>query len=507
MSWTSAAAAALLAASLPAASVSGTIYLIQSPARRPAPGVKVTARAAGGKLLGSTRTDPSGRYRFAPLPPGRVTLAAARPGYFARAVAAGEKNLIVDLTATQELAGADFEIEAGGVITGRLTDSFGDPLEKIPVTIHRVVDADSGHRDFTTTAITDDRGIYRAFGLEPGRYILMAVPHSMSDADAHRAPIYYPGTTDETRAAEIEVKAAAEITGIDLAVRPEPAFRIAGQVVGPAAEEMGRTSLRVAALKSNRDGGPSFGMPVESDGRFRTPALPAGTYIVSAFIREPGPSGMARSMVRQVVDLRADIAELALRPGPPGQITGRIVFTPGDASRPKPAELRLGAIDPTFHQRVGTIARAPDYRFHFSALWAGRYRLATDSPGTYLLQAPEVDVAEGGSTEIELRVGLNMGRLTGLVKAPGRGSPLAHARVAVAKAGASPLEIRTTQTDQNGRFVLPDLAPGEYQVCAWPRMETLSLYASLTWKRAGAAVKRFAVEAGAQVEVELTAAP
>jgi hypothetical protein len=155
----------LLAASVEAASISGTVYLREGQARRPLSGVRVQARAAGGReLLQTAATDAEGRYRLGDLPRARVSLTAVKRGYFARAAASGDAALVLD-AAAEDVSGADFELHAGGVITGRVLDQWGGPVENAPITLYQVPYPGSSQRTYAGGMFrTDDRGIYRAYG-------------------------------------------------------------------------------------------------------------------------------------------------------------------------------------------------------------------------------------------------------------------------------------------------------------------------------------------------------
>src|SRR5581483_8681127 len=160
----------LPAAGVWAATISGTVWLHDGKIPKPISGVHVVARAADGRdLLQTAETDSQGRYLLQNLPEKRVALSAARPGYFGRAVAGAEPELLLDLSSDNTLERADFELFPGGVITGR---------------------------------ITDDRGVYRIFGLEPGSYILLARPQFRRKPPL--AAAYFPGTAQESNAKEIE---------------------------------------------------------------------------------------------------------------------------------------------------------------------------------------------------------------------------------------------------------------------------------------------------------------
>lgn len=128
----------LAAASLDAASVSGTVYLRQGQTRAPLAGVAVTASLAeGSRQIPSTLTDQRGRYVVADLPAGRLLLTAAKPGYFARSVLSGDGELVLSLVSSELFANADFEVLSGGVITGRVTGQRGEPLDGASVLVFR----------------------------------------------------------------------------------------------------------------------------------------------------------------------------------------------------------------------------------------------------------------------------------------------------------------------------------------------------------------------------------
>ena len=65
----------------------------------------------------------------------------------------------------------------GGVITGRVTNAQDEPLIAMQISAVRVREA-AGHpvtNQMTGLAhMTDDRGVYRFYGLTPGTYVVMA---------------------------------------------------------------------------------------------------------------------------------------------------------------------------------------------------------------------------------------------------------------------------------------------------------------------------------------------
>jgi hypothetical protein len=340
----------------------------------------------------------------------------------------------------------------------------------------------------------DDRGVYRAFGLEPGRYLLeIAPPEEMPIQPDRLAPAYYPGVADPARAAEIDVAAGAEITGIDLIFPGTRALvRLSGRVADLPADDLRSVLLELwspGTLRTSTISGP--------DGSFGFSRVPPGRYFLTAV------SSSAGTLTRQAIELSSDVADFILRPGKPGQILGRLELL---NSAPNPSEIHLRAVPrgPLLRPQEA-VAKAPDYRFQFDGIWPGPHTLEIASPAkAYLAPGRDsIEVPPGGMSDLELAVGFGLATVTGLVKAPGSG-PLPHSRLAVARPGTNPVWFRDAVSDQNGRFVLSDLTPGEYLVRAWSRIDRERLYGPEAWDKAA---KRIIAEPGAQIELELTAEP
>ena len=80
----------------------------------------------------------------------------------------------------------DFALPRGGVITGRITDEFGEPVTGVLVRIERYQYGPAGRRlagfafgmvaaRYTRTARPDQSGVFRVRALPPGRYRAVAV--------------------------------------------------------------------------------------------------------------------------------------------------------------------------------------------------------------------------------------------------------------------------------------------------------------------------------------------
>ena len=121
----------------------------------------------------------------------------------------------VTIVAGQALNDIVFRLVPAGAVSGRVTDTTGEPLLGVHIQILRASYDGNGKRTLTgvgTAGIaeirTDDRGEYRAYMLPPGRYYVQATQNlSLTGemSDQGYVPTYYPNTTDSSSAAAIEV--------------------------------------------------------------------------------------------------------------------------------------------------------------------------------------------------------------------------------------------------------------------------------------------------------------
>jgi protocatechuate 3,4-dioxygenase beta subunit len=218
---------------------------------KPASGITVIATPSGDssnaieELLNQSAlikatTDSAGVYRLEGLSPGK---------YFVRPSAAplistdGNSPIDVTVDGGSTVEDINFSLSLGGVITGRITDSDGNPVIGQRVSIKSL---DEKHAPSGVEAAammgdrmyaTDDRGIYRVFGLRPGRYIVSGGKDSdfmntFFSQGPKRVQTFYPGVTIESKATPVQVTAGSEATGIDIQFsNSEKGFLVAGRVV------------------------------------------------------------------------------------------------------------------------------------------------------------------------------------------------------------------------------------------------------------------------------------
>jgi hypothetical protein len=177
-----------------------------------------------------TKTEKDGRFKIRALPNASYIVSASLPGYFISGEPASSPNVKIYRSGES----ANIVLVKGGVITGTITTATASPLVAINVRAIKVADPDatSVARTFSMERQSDDRGIYRIYGLEPGNYIVVAGVDAERSVNhyQHQVPTYYPSETRST-AREIRVEPGVENRGIDIMVRSDLGHSISGNIV------------------------------------------------------------------------------------------------------------------------------------------------------------------------------------------------------------------------------------------------------------------------------------
>jgi len=302
------------------------------PDGQPAPDAQVFARQISEKprSLEWEATDDEGNFKLSGLSPGAYILNAQAPGYVAADVSAEYAIHRIGENVTISLV-------KGGVITGRVTDEAGEPIVGVSVFSNRLRDLEGksggllGESFGARVGKTDDRGIYRIYGLPPGVYIVgIAKGGGYLPDDAQfwfDAPTYYPSATRDT-AVEITLRSGEEVSGIDIRHRGARGRIVSGTVSGEI-ESSSPARYFWVGLKGLGAGRFEAGSNVSNSSGFAIYGVPDDEYELMA-TSMGADYEMSRSASRRVSVKGADVSGIELKLAPHGSIAGRIVIEPSN---------------------------------------------------------------------------------------------------------------------------------------------------------------------------------
>jgi len=517
---------------LPRGVITGRVILEDG---SPAEGARVSIIRVGIKqtslhhTLQSFNTDSDGNFKATGLVPGVYHLYASLAGYVIAPTPGASTLHRIGEHVTINLV-------KGGVITGAVTDARGEPMIGEYVHACRVRDAEGsplieGRRKYSVGAYTDDRGIYRIYGLNPGSYILRVnagLGASAGGAELRNdAPTYHPSST-RGGATEITVHAGEEITGINIQYRSQPGYAVTGILSGEIETDNPANGPRVALFNINSGQVESESYASYSN-RFVFYGVPDGDYEIFAH-RYSQLRGNAGALPVRIQVRGLDVTGIEIKLFKFSSISGRVSIEGSKAepsSNPCQSKGRLG-IEEIFLSAKGDEPKRPsknpffawdDYWFNsrtgvlnekwefaLNNLEPGRYRIAVNLPGeTWYVRAINqptpgaarrlIDASRAG---IAVRRGENLAGIEVIVAegAASLSGRIAYASDTQTKTNKTPfsryrihlipvdntavenvLRYAEAPAGSDGSFAFKNLAPGKYGLLARPLPEGESVEA------------------------------
>lgn len=370
------------------ATVSGKVTL----KGKPAPGVVVGLRSSEPAQFDPTfkaTTDQDGKYRITDVAHGKYLIAPVAPALVTSDPNhSWGQNLIIN--ERENIEGIDFDLIRGGVITGKVTDAEGRPIVEEGVNLISADNRGSGssYHGFQT----DDRGIYRIFGIRPGRYKVSVGAESVYRGGRGRRALpitFYPDTNEAVKALVIEIGEGTEASRIDITFgRPLEGFAVSGRVVDEAGKPVSNVAIslsRIMVIDRNNTSGYGGVTNVSSnvDGTFRLEKLPAGKYSISI---QPRPESDLRAEEVTVDVVDQDVAGVLIKTTTGASLSGSVVFEgiPGaNTARTQPrawlsAHLRNEGLGFTATQSAEI---KPDGSFRVGGLLGGNVTFSVGSWG------------------------------------------------------------------------------------------------------------------------------
>jgi len=453
------------------ASLSGTV--VNAVTGDPVKRVAVTLNGASAHDSPATLSDGTGKFFFAAVTPGRYRSTAEKAPFLRWAhgqrkpLAAGTS---LELASGEQRTGIAIRLVPGAAISGRVTDEDSKSAVGAQVTLLRVTYL-NGRRQLGAVAhaAVDDRDEYRLHSIPPGRFLLRAnferffLPARVSQKYLGS---YHPAADLPDRATWLTGVAAAELTAVDVTLRPTAAHRIAGTVVDANTGQAVRDAI-VMLSATTGDEGPGRGFVRNELGTFTVPAIPPGSYTITATRSVAGQLAYGRT----VVDVSRDIDNLRVGMEPGLRVEGRVRME-GDGS----VDLSKATVALESNELLTFGGRSPIDADGAFAI--GPMASAIVVPQVMNLESVflrEVRVNERPVEFIDLtalsctvRLDLVMSG-DGAVIEGGVGNAVGAIVVLEPQSAANfrRSRYRATKSDQAGKFKLIGIAPGDYRLYAF----------------------------------------
>jgi hypothetical protein len=444
------------------------------------------------------KSDAGGRYHLTGLPAGQYQIMAIAPALVS---SDGSGNpgyrfgKSVVLASGEEADDVDIKLIEGGVITGRVTDADGKPVIEERINLQMIDQAGNVNNRANVPmgnyqmSQTDDRGIYRIYGLSAGRYRVSVGSTEggfmMSRNRTYYAVTFYGNTSDAAKASIVELQDGTEATNIDIRVgRATNTFVASGRIVDAEnGQPIPGIRFMYGPARANQPFYGGFvGMPTSARGEFRMEGLEPGRYGVAVSASFESSTHYADPLFFEITD--TDLTNLELKASRGLTLSGVVVF---EGSRAKELQQNIGTL------RVGASVSSPanpqnqtsswsaiavDGSFQLPGVRPGKARLYVGSMSSSALRGITILRADRGGVDVtqnlEVQAGesitdlrivatLGAGTIRGTVRFVGGEVPpnvrlfINTRREGAPQGGGGPVDAR-------GRFLIGSLASGTYEV-------------------------------------------
>jgi hypothetical protein len=421
----------------PKAAIDGDV--VNAATNAPIPGARVKVEQYPDEPL-YTRADDQGHFQFAGLKPGVYRLHVESPGFLAsdynpvnlmipragaalRSVVSSSSGLPA-ATAPRSTdpdgtlrARVTVPLTAQVVIAGKVTDPYGLPMAECQVELLAPRPARPGgaaipagpgdnpevaHRG---QADVDDRGEFRFFGLEPGKYYMVATKTGTRSWDADYRITYYPGAIALASAKPLELAAGQQVRA-DIQIVRQGGVRVAGRILGVRSEGAAPDSALYTNVMLVPENNPLLnanGPSASGRDEFELKSVLPGKYRLTAATYRSSTNwtgGMPKAEFGLMRDIEVgdnDMLGVDLTLQPLHDLAGIVTFHEG--CKPFPIEIQVSNTGPIF----GEAAKArpgPDGKFVLSGIGPGISRVNIMDP-SYLGMAVPIESIRLGERDVQ----------------------------------------------------------------------------------------------------------
>lgn len=435
-------------------------------------------------------TDNEGNYRINNVPTGNYLVYPVAPAL----VVEGQPNQRLSVGAGETIRDINFTMVHGGVITGKITDANGQPLIEESVSVTYLEPENDYQRPNFRGIQTDDRGVYRAFGLRRGKY-KVSVGESGTILPGYVRKIFkqtfYPSVTDPEKATILEVTESSEIKDVDIVTgAPAATFKVTGRILdGETGKPLPNVTFGVYQTDGSSSSSSSGSIRSNGDGEFKIENVAPGKFMIFV-VALPNSDWRADPLPVDVVDKDVTGLEIKTRKG--ASVAGVVVLeSSGDKSVATKLNDLLIFISNTSPNGQLDLSTYPaqvsaDGSFKMGGLAAGNMRFHLRERNLFQMSPLEIASVEqngvpqpdgidvkDGEQVAGLRIVVKPLKLTGAIRGQikfenGEPSPGARIIVSVSRLDSSKMRLEQQsyppEVDSRGRFLVERLAAGTYEL-------------------------------------------
>jgi hypothetical protein len=455
-------ALALASGALHAAVIRGTV--VEGQSGRPLARTLVTLEPVPGTAAqaASTRTNQYGAFGFSELAAGSYLITASRLGF--APVQYGQKRwkaagvpVPVDSNGSANLI---IRLPRLGAVTGTVLDENDVGLPEHDVVAYRA----ARPLQVAARARTDDRGRYRLWGLEPGRYFVRTAAKEYDDGGY--VPTFHRDALRIEGATTVDVELDRETADINVQAISGRLVNISGHVAPPA-------QINVT-LVSDTGAETATSDPL---GNFRFNPVAPGAY--ELYAQAPADSKLGIQAAYLALNVNSDRSDLRLTLRPLPQLQFIFRDTNGQLIDYRAVRVMARRKDLAGTGKTQTLELAGDRL----AFLPGRWELAlAPAPGLFVssLSPSRPQLGEparadgwneflinGSGDQLQFVLSATPGAVHGTVMGPGH-VPAAGAPVYLEafdpNARRRVKDLQITHADARGQYHFADLAPGSYRL-------------------------------------------